>query len=997
VAWAGFAQQPAAPAAPFVERPESDLVLLAVDVEHLRVSDSIAAFGDEKRVFIPLGEIARLLSFAIEVNVVNGTADGFFIREARRFHLDARTAAAVVEGRVVQLRRDDVEVHQDDIYIVSQALGKCLPVDAAVDFNGAVLRLQPREPLPMQLAVKRQQELSANLAALGYGGPVYPEVPNPYHLFDVPTIDHTSRFSSEGGLAARQTRLAHSTLLTGDLFGLSTSLYATGENARLDAVRFSAGRRDPEARLLGALRAREFGFGEVLFPGIDLVTSSVSGPGFVVSSFPVQQRIQFDKQTFIGNLPIGWEVELKRNGMLIGYQQASPDGRYRFEDIPLLFGFNVFRLVFYGPQGQQREEVQTFNIGETLVPRGEFRYRLVGNNPRNGGSRALLEGAWGVAEHLSTSASLTQVSLLDGVHRYAQAGLQGFSHGVFAYAEGTVDTTGGNMERIGVQTRVGPVTLSAYRAQMHDFVSEVFAPGQFRLTARTLARLSGTLNAFGSTTIPLTLDLTRDDYASASPVYTVSGFASTIIARTSITNRIFGLVGDRTVISQGRSLFGSFLISRNLRVVSARGEYDYDLSPRYRPNTLFLTLEDRGFVPYLLSVSTQRTFADRITHYILGASRDQGLFSVGIDADLASRGGPSLRIFLSASLLRDPFTRRWQSYARANATQGAAAARVFLDTNQNGRYDPGEPPIEKVGFFVNRGSTSFTTNQNGTAVITNLQSDQPTDLSISSSTLVDPLYVPERPGVHFIPRQGKTLPVEFPVLVTGEVTGTVYVNRGGVSHEASGVTLELVDATGKISKTTRTAYDGFYDIATIVPGHYTLRVSPEQAVRIGLSGPLSKPVVINADGTILDGLNFVLSATAPPVIAGQPTGAPPVNDALRMQRAASLAAVDDINRGRSAFEELLAAPGLPRPVLVEVARALVALQDFVPALTAFDRIAPLQPGEEELAFEHAVALYEAGRYSEAKSELHRVLPMIEKTPAVERYRIRIEGAIAQPQ
>ena len=104
--------------------------------------------------------------------------------------------------------------------------------------------------------------------------------------------------------------------------------------------------------------------------------------------------------------------------------------------------------------------------------------------------------------------------------------------------------------------------------------------------------------------------------------------------------------------------------------------------------------------------------------------------------------------------------------------------------------------------------------------------------------------------------------VDFPVLISGEVTGTVRRVRDGKKQEASGVVVQLVDAHGQVVMETKTAYDGFYDLTLIVPGRYELRVSPEQAARLDLVVPAPRPITIAASGTILDGFDLLLGSVA---------------------------------------------------------------------------------------------------------------------------------------
>ena len=61
--------------------------------------------------------------------------------------------------------------------------------------------------------------------------------------------------------------------------------------------------------------------------------------------------------------------------------------------------------------------------------------------------------------------------------------------------------------------------------------------------------------------------------------------------------------------------------------------------------------------------------------------------------------------------------------------------------------------------------------------------------------------------------------------------------------------------------------------------------------------------------------------------------------------------------------------------------------DLAPATNALESV-PSKNAEHP-----PVALYENGRYAEAKREMRAALPFIEVTPDVERYRVKIEGAI----
>jgi hypothetical protein len=100
----------------------------------------------------------------------------------------------------------------------------------------------------------------------------------------------------------------------------------------------------------------------------------------------------------------------------------------------------------------------------------------------------------------------------------------------------------------------------------------------------------------------------------------------------------------------------------------------------------------------------------------------------------------------------------------------------------------------------------------------------------------------------------------------------------------------------------------------------------------------------------------------------------------------------NLKDAQHAYRDLLGAPGLDHETLIRIAEGLYRARDFSGTLSAFDRAGTLRPGEEPYRYYIAVALYETGDFPRAKKELAAVLPHIEVTPDVARYRIKIESA-----
>jgi tetratricopeptide (TPR) repeat protein len=125
-----------------------------------------------------------------------------------------------------------------------------------------------------------------------------------------------------------------------------------------------------------------------------------------------------------------------------------------------------------------------------------------------------------------------------------------------------------------------------------------------------------------------------------------------------------------------------------------------------------------------------------------------------------------------------------------------------------------------------------------------------------------------------------------------------------------------------------------------------------------------------------------------------PSAQPPAGNAETLLADAQHAIdTGDIDRARSIYNELSTAPSLSHDAALRVAEGLYRVRDFAGAAKTFARAGAIGRGEEGYHYYYAVALYETGRYANAKRELAAALPYVAVTPDVTRYRAKIEGAI----
>ena len=850
------------PSPAFVERPDAELLIMALRLDRSILSDAMPAYPIRGGLLVPLGEVCRLLGLAIETDVAHGTATGWFISENRRFFLDANAKRFVVQGREGSFDTG-VEAHRDDLYVDTQLIGKWLPLDFTIEYGASLITVRPREPLPIQRREQREELAAKSLRGGASTVPAYPPIPNPYRLFDWPIVDESLQASSlpqTGG--GHTSRLQSSTYVAGDLLYHEAAAYALVDSSGgLTDWRATLGRKDPNGGLLG-IGAREYSVGHVFDPGLAYVTFPQTAPGFLLSNFPLDRQTQADRNTFRGELPAAWDVELYQNGSLIAFQGSRGDGLYEFQNVPLFFGLNVFRLVFYGPEGQRREETSRFNLADSLAPKGAFYYRAVGADPKLAGRRGFLETEYGLSRSLSLDASVASADFDDGSHRYGRLGLRGFSGPVFATADVIGDFGKGWLARGSVQTRVGPLGVSATYAKLRDFASEVFRPTFGPIDTRAELRFAATIPKSFLPPIPVLLEGRLDRVTTGLDVWEILNRVSTGYRSLAVSNFI-DWREYRGTDAPPAFAFGDLLLSQVVRSFFFRGEILYGLRPVTRLTSAALAAERRLPNAWQVNAGVTRSFDPGVTRVAAGVSRFEGPFGFGVSLEVSSPGGFGATLTLNASLARDPHTGRWRVQSRALSGAGALSALTFLDANGNGVRDAGENPVEGTGFMTSSGGSTARSNADGVAFLTSLQPYQNVDVGLDTSTLEDPLAQPLKPGVRIVTRPGRVTPLEFPIVMRGEVTGTAYRRRASASEPASGVEIEVVDGAGSLVAKTRSAFDGFFDIPGLPPGSYRLRVSPSQIERLGLIAPESRAIMIAPAGTILDGLDLVIVDSSP--------------------------------------------------------------------------------------------------------------------------------------
>lgn len=876
---ASLAALPVSPAEgqlPLRRGDDPNLLLLEVRLDEHVLAEAISSYQVGRETFLPLGEVARLLTLAIRAQPEQGTAEGFVLSEARGFSLNVAQARLRLADQTQGFDPALVRLQRDDIYVASTLLSRWLPLDLEVDLSSLTLRVQPRERLPLQERLERER-LGARASARtgGYEDPGYPRLDMPYRLLGVPFIDQTLGLGLRSDNGSRQTSANYTAYLTGDLLGMESAFFVSSTKDKpTPDVRFTLARHDPDAGLLGPLHARSLMFGSgVSLPSVaNIASSSPSGKGLglSLSNRPITQPTSFDRHTLRGDLPPGWDVELYFNEALVGFQTSRADGRYSFDDQLLVYGPNEFRLVFHGPLGQQRVERQSFLLDQSSTPPGAFYYNLAQHRDGTGLSRSVAQFEWGMNKYLTATGGFVRLPGLadsnsaDG-QLYTNLGLRAFWQSFIVSSDFFSSPDGGWLNESGLKTRIGSVAMSYSHTQLHEFSSELFLPTTDPLRTRDKVRLDGAIPAGFLPRLPLTLELQREQFQSGSTNLALTGRVAAYVNRTSVANQLtWQTSGGNTSAS------GALQLSRRVGDIGLSGQLGYSLKPETKLDTVALSGDKRLGEAYLLNLGLVRSVSSHETLYTAGLNKSLGRYGLGLSASYSSRGVFAVGLQLFIAMGREPRQAQWRFDALPKADGGAASVRVFLDDNGNGVMDPGEEPITNVAMTVNGSRAPVRTDAAGIAWLDRLPISQQVDIAVDTQTLEDPYWVPQRKGVRLVPRPGRVAELDFPVILTSEIDGTVYLVEKTTRRGMGDVVIELLDLDRRVVSAIKSSSDGYYIVPAVAQGRYHLRVAPEQLKQFDLIDPGERVIAILPDGKFINGVDFLLRKNPTGPVSGLP-------------------------------------------------------------------------------------------------------------------------------
>jgi len=823
---------------------EDDVLLFDVRVGQWRVGDGVRGYQTNSGVCVDLADIIIAFDLPIRLDKKSRRATGWLFEESRTFTLDREANMVQIVNKSQALAASDVRDVPEGWCVDTKILAQWLNVEVKADLSNALLILKADRKLPFELAEERKARAGKFRPVKEFDLSSLPQAEDPYKAFRLPSIDVVASVGmSRDKRSGNRFDARYEVYASGEIAGASFDARLSSDNRGIpESLRLRGYRTDPGGGLLGPLNATHFALGDVSTNSTPLGVQTTVGRGAFVTNRPLNRPASFDRTTFRGELPDGWDAELYRNDQLIGYVQSRGDGRYEFIDIQLQYGQNRFEVVLYGPQGQVRRDVKMIPVGlDSIPPRETYYWAAVQDAGRDLINLDGVEfsdflgwrGGFGLERGLDPKTSVAAswfTSMLRGQRQhYLEGSVRRAIGPTLVELASAANLAGGYAIRGQVLAQVGETLVSGESAWLFGgYQGERYDRDVRRLNALAIDHNF----RLGRSYLPIRAEVRYIDRIDGGSRIEANGRLSFNIKQINASAEL-EWVKDRVPggNSPASRLDASLRLSGRIGGLRLRGEATFALVGDSGFRESKISGEWRAGERSDWKVDLAFTDADSRGRVAFGHTRRFKHFALTGQIEAATDGSVAAGLNLAFSLGPDPHKGGIRVASEKLASSGQAFALVYQDENADGVRQPNEPVQKEVELTAGLSGRGLPTDASGRTVIDGLQPYEPILIGIDASSLPDPFVQPATSGIVIVPRPGIPLTIELPLVSAGEISGTLQ-REGGKT--LSGVDVELLDKAGRVVKTTRSEYDGFFLFEFVPYGSYRLRVAALSANVIGV-------------------------------------------------------------------------------------------------------------------------------------------------------------------
>lgn len=848
----------------YVTRPEDSklIVELVLDDRVTVLTSELEVWQVNETLLVPLGKFAELLRFPIKVDTGGGTASGWFLSPENRFSISYPYKTAILAGKTVTVPGGIIETHLDDIYVSLEALGTWFPVKLTLNYNELRLYLKTLKELPFEAEVRRRaqwekiQKAQARQPGLDYDPKDLIKLP--YRMYSAPALQLSHGINLLNTPTGNTTTTSNGIIARGDLLGMTAHFSANHQSTtkgreQLTGVNLRLSKEDYGAGLLGPLRATRYELGDITSGAFPL-GGQQTGRGAVVTNQPYNFVSDANAFRITGFGPVGWDVEVFQDNDLLAFGDIGADGRYQFEALPLSQGFNLFKVILYGPSGEQETRYERFYLGQNMVPAGEFYYNaaaLQSSSPivdvsaspaEETPGTVLLTGEYGVSKYLSAMAGYYRGPVantsLDGIG----FGLRTSGGSTYAQMNTFYDKSGGQSSSVLITGNLTDTAAFNFNHTLHY----KYDPGVYTTPRRTAGQVSNLFDLHNDIipSINVTLGAEREVNDTGQVKLAYINRLSTNFLGLSLTNEL-----EKDTFSDATP--DAYTGSLSARYRSFFGILHGDLSYRFlRPfelNAGSLTLQKELTRSLTLNAGLGHTFGtSELTTLTTGLDWKLPKVRLGLAGSVDSNQNRQIGVTMTYTLVPQSLSGNYTISGGADdLNTGRLILRPFEDINGDGIWQAGEPLVKEVSFRnLLRGAESRDAGD-GLETLGGLTPNLANRIIADEKSVTDLSLTPAKKQLLVLGRGGVNGPIDFAFSKTGDISGTLlYTGADGQDAPLENVRMLLLRPDGRQVADTYSEYDGYFAFESVPLGTYKISFPASPELQAYYAGDGSGPNVI---------------------------------------------------------------------------------------------------------------------------------------------------------
>ena len=840
--------------------PFNEDYLLIVDVylRNIKLAENVFIYNPPETTLIPLQPIFDGLDFSIEADPTAGKASGWFIKESNDFDLDINNREVFIRNQSMPPEQTQIMLSDDfDIYVDISLLNDWFPLEINLDTGRLRINIIANQPLPIENKMAREKKRKRSLNKRGKI--ILPRFNDHYDWIGSPTIDLTV----SGGLDNDESRSSYSLYTSGDLLAMEARFSTSGQSSsgsNNTLLTFNKKPNEINGNILFGVD--RFSMGDIYGASDNLVLSGGNGLGINVEYGASSDHSEFGKKTITGDAPAGWEVELYRNGSLIDFRSIDNEGRYRFEDIPVEYGENIFDIRLFGPQGQEQNRRETFTVGEQMLSAGQHYGRLsfidqnssVFNNDDDTEAEKDLYLEWqqGINDSLSAGGAFIQINSPEETRSFTSIQLQGAFPSMTAGINAAFENSSGWGGTISGQSRIKSTAISFLHKQFNDFSTQRSNDGHIK--SESELRLSGSALLSNKKSLRYDILNSYDTQVGGLKRHTMNfKFGYQMYGGHLTSDASFVNTSSKNADSIS-TWTGKSSYSRNVaHSIRARGDLNYDIDPKPLIKSGSTNFSWHANPALRAQLGLNLDFTGNASNQLsLSGSYIFDIVTLSLNTHFSDKGDTSISLTSEWSLA----PKKWNSWSvtgEKRAGNGRVNAHIFLDNDEDQHYSDGDKPLQGIKFAGRGHWGTKETNNEGWIYLDDFSSNSLTTLRIVEKSIPDPYWKPAYTEVQVVSHAGAVQTIEIPVHIAIEVEGNIALNRNGKERPLPGVPLRVLDNKGNTVAESQSEFDGYFVITGLKSGDYTLIIDEKALAHYKLE-PVA-PIPFSADSA--DGIVYI--------------------------------------------------------------------------------------------------------------------------------------------